>query len=226
MNITSSKVQNRNILVALAVGIAAMAGTSAHAADYAPFVQAEAIYTDNGYPKGILPGGYALGAGITTGVIFAQKHEFSISTSLTQWKGDQFIDTVTLSHPIESFELEQVPVLLNYRFHYSIGSTGRLNVFAGPSVGVIRQMMTWNVGYAGAVPPLAPNGSYRDSDWRLAYGGSVGASFEINRGWSIAATVRYLREEESSYSFINNATQVQLPHVDNWSYSLAVGYSW
>jgi len=223
MNITSSKVQNRNILAALAVGIVAMAGTSAHAADYTPFAEAGITFTDTGYKPTFSPKGYQAGAGLTFGAVFSGKHEISVSTGFTRWEGKH--DFVPGS--FETYgQTEQVPILLNYRYRYTIDQAGRYTLFAGPTAGVIREKTTDHNADLGIGLPASAVGSSSDSAWRAAMGGTVGLTAKIGKGWDASVSAQILRVSAHTFRTFGGFNIDPYPATTRPSFALSVGYSW
>ena len=223
MNITSFKVKNRNTLAAFAVGIIATTGTSASAADYTPFVQAEITFTDTGYKPTFSPKGYQAGTGLTFGAVFTGKYEISLSTGFTQWEGKH--DFVPGSFNTYG-QIEQVPVLLNYRYRYTLDQAGRYTLFAGPSVGVIYEKTTNHNTDLGIGLPASAIGSSSDAAWRAAMGGTAGLSAKIGKGWDVSASAQLLRVSAHTYHTFDGFNRDPYPATTRPSFALSVGYSW
>jgi len=205
---------------------AALTGATASAAEtVTPFVQAEATYTDSGLKyKGssFAPNGYELGTGLTGGVLFDQKHEISLSTGYTKWTGPHnIVAGVADGHSTA----EQVPMLLNYRYHLPLDSKGRFTVFAGPSVGFIHEKHTQINVNLGALPANV-TGETSDSDWKFAAGGTVGLNAKIGKGWSVGATAQVLEASGSTYSEYGGHAHTTEKSSVRPAFALSVGYSW
>jgi opacity protein-like surface antigen len=214
-----------NILrnAALAALVTTASAVSAFAADYTPFVRAEATLTDSGYDFANAPEGFELGAAFTGGVLIDGKHEVSITTGHTKWEGDTF-GPVGVART--SFEVEQVPVLLNYRFHLSPAK--KLTVFVGPTVGLVHETATGNVlQNVGPVPGLKPVGSYDDSSWKTAFGGSLGLSYAFAEGWELNAAAQVLRLNSKSYELNSSISKFDLGgNSTRVGFSLGATYRW
>lgn len=194
--------------------------TSASAADLAPFARVEATYTDSGY-DGNLPKDYELGANVTGGVFLASQHELSITTGYTKWEGD----TAGLpGFAASSLESEQIPILLNYRYH--IDTTKGIKLYVGPSVGFIYEKATGNVTLNAGVPGLKPVGSYDDDAFKFAIGGTIGASYAINDGWEINASAQVLHVNGESYDLLGTTIKDTYEDATRIGFSLGLSYRW
>lgn len=193
------------------------------AADLTPFARMETSYTDSGY-KGNLPKGYELGAAVTAGVFIAQQHELSLSTGYTKWEGDTF---GTPGIALVSFDSEQIPLILNYRYHVSADNGFRF--YAGPSIGLIYERATGtviqNIG-APFVAGLKPVGSYHDDAFKFAYGGTVGASYVINDGWELNASAQVLRVSSEDYDSAGSAGKSPYEGATRIGFMLGLSYRW
>ncbi len=212
------------IAFAFLISLAGLA-SAAMAETVTPFVQAEATYTDSGLKyKGstFAPNGYELGTGLTGGVLFDQKHEISLSTGYTKWTGPH---NVVVGVADGHSTAEQVPLLLNYRYHLPLDAKGRFTVFAGPSVGFIHEKHTQTIvklggGYVG------PTGETSDSDWKFAGGGTVGLNAKIGKAWSVGAAAQLLEASGSTYSEYGGLAHTTEKSSLRPSFALSAGYSW
>ncbi len=214
------------------VAVAALTGVVAHAESrVTPFLRAEFTYTSTGYSKGFdatksvcsAPTGYAAGAGFTTGVLFDKKHELSVSSGVTKWTGEtNVVSGVFFTHA----ESQQIPVLLNYRYHYALDQAGKYTLFAGPTVGFIHETMT-NVTKD---PQNLANGdtSLSASKWKPAFGGTVGLTANLTDLWTVTASAQMLHIGGSEYitndgsGIFNTVTSSS----NRPSFALSAGYSW
>lgn len=211
----------------LVVGLAASLA-SAHAAGLTPFVNAEATYTDadlnsstSVYGDGL--DGYEIGAGLTIGVFINARHEISIGTGFTDWKGTPVINPTFVR---TDTEVEQIPVLLNYRYHVPLDSQDRFTLFAGPTVGFIHQKLTvTNTNLGFLPPPLA--GSETQTDWVFAYGATVGLNAAISAHWTVGLAAQVLVVEESEFTTFGGFGPFgKFERQTRPSFTVAVGYSW
>jgi hypothetical protein len=192
-----------------------------------PILRAEVTYTNSGYKQqqnfnGIgTPKGFEVGPGLTAGVIIDKKHEISLSTGYTKFEGNLFVDPGFNTTTLES---EQIPVLLNYRYHLALDKAERYTVFAGPTVGFIHEKFTETNTQLGGLAASAV-GSFSDSAWKLAYGGTVGLKAELGKGWELTATAQALRVSGNTYS-IRSGSVYTFDSAIRPSFALAVGYSW
>ena len=223
MHTNSITVKNHNVLAALAAGALSLVGAAAHAADYTSFVRAEATYTDTGYKMDFAPKGYQAGAGLTFGGLLNSEHEFSLSTGLTDWTSNH-------NHVAGSFDVyskvEQVPVLLNYRFHYTLDQDARYSVFAGPTVGFIHEKFTETNTDLGLGFPASATGASSESKWEPAYGGTVGVSVKIGKGWDVSATAQFLRVESHTFRTHGGFDTTNFKDAVRPSFALNIGYGW
>lgn len=207
---------------AIAALLITASAVPAMAADYAPLVRAEATLTDSGYDFANAPEGFELGAAFTGGVLIAGKHEFSLTTGFTKWEGDTF-GPVGVARINE--EVEQVPVLLNYRYHFSVAD--KFTFYVGPTAGLVHETATANVlQNVGPVVGLKPVGSYDDSAWKTAFGGSVGVSYTIADGWEINAAAQVLRLSGEDYDLAGSTGTSPFDETTRIGFSLGVGYHW
>lgn len=205
--------------------VAATTPLAAHATTITPFVQAEATYTDSGLKyktSSFAPNGYELGTGLTGGVLFDQKHEISLSTGYTKWTGPH---NVVVGVADGHSTAEQVPLLLNYRYHLPLDAKGRFTVFAGPSVGFIHEKHTQINVNLGALPANV-TGETSDSDWKFAAGGTAGLNAKIGKGWTVGATGQVLEASGSTYSEYGGLAHTSEKASVRPSFALTVGYSW
>jgi opacity protein-like surface antigen len=185
-------------IASLLTATVALTATSAHAADFSPFVRAEAAFTDTGYDDSLFqPEGFEFGTAITAGVRFGTKdqHEVSLSSGYTKWEGDRVGGGVSLSL---NDEVAQIPLLLNYR--YNFGVTEKLTLSLGPTAGLIHEEATTNVYLNTGVPNVKPAGSYSDTDWKTAFGGTIGLSYKLTSAWELTASAQVLKVSSSDYS--------------------------
>lgn len=218
------------------VAVAALTGVVAHAESrYSPFIRAEVTYTNTGYSKNFdpnksvcaAPSGYAAGAGFTTGVLiedmfnFSVSHEFSVSSGSTKWKGE----TATSPGPFFTHaEAQQIPVLLNYRYHYELDQAGKYTLFAGPTVGFIHETMTNVLRDPNGFTGLA--GSESASKWKPAYGGTVGLTANLTDHWTVTASAQMLHVGSSEYVTHQGEFTTITGSANRPSFALSAGYSW
>lgn len=215
--------KSQHTLAALLTATVALTATSAHAANFTPFVRAEATFTDSGYEGDAAPKGFEPGVAFTGGVFIAGKHEVSLTTGLTKWEGDEFgpVGVARIS-----FEVEQVPVLLNYRYHFTRGDN--LTVYVGPTLGLIHETATGNVlQNVGPVPGLKPAGTYDDSAWKTAFGGSLGVSYALTESWEVTAAAQVLRVSGEDYDLAGtNNLNTLFDSSTRVGISLGLSYRW
>jgi opacity protein-like surface antigen len=214
--------KSQHTLAALLTATVALTATSAHAANFTPFVRAEATFTDSGYDFDNAPEGFEAGVAFTGGVFIAGKHEVSLTTGLTKWEGDEFgpVGVARIS-----FESEQVPVLLNYRYHFT--RSDKLTVYVGPTLGLIHETATGNVlQNVGPVAGLKPVGSYDDSAWKTAFGGSLGVSYALSESWELTAAAQVLRVEGKSYDGAGTTASTDYEASTRVGFSLGLNYTW
>jgi opacity protein-like surface antigen len=200
--------------------------TSAHAADFTPFVRAEAAFTDTGYDTDFFqPEGFEFGAAITAGVLFGanDRHEVSLSSGYAEWEGDKAGDGVNISF---NDELEQIPLLLNYRYHFALSE--KLSLSLGPTAGFIREEVSTNVLINNGVINVKPVGSYSDTDWKTAIGGTIGVAYKLTETWELTASAQALRVSSSDYATAGVGPN-DLRNYDSAtrvSFTLGASYSW
>jgi opacity protein-like surface antigen len=226
---TNTSLKGSLKLKSAVAAIFALIGTgSALAADFGtPFVRAEANYTDTGY-TGNYGHGYKFGPGITAGTIIANHHEFSISSSITNWTG---ATTSTPGIISTQTEIEQIPLLLNYRYHMPLDTKGQFTVFAGPTIGLIHEKMTYHNADLGTLLTVDPTlvGDSSDTAWKTAFGGTIGISIKLNSHWSVDATAQILKTSQSNYAFYTKrAGQDEdfTKATTRPSFTLSANYSW
>lgn len=205
---------------ALAALSIAAASATVSAADLAPFTRVEATYADSGY-DGALPDGYEFGTAFTAGLFLAPQHEVSLTTGYTKWEGDS-VGPVGVA--AISYDSEQIPVLLNYRFH--VETNKGFKFYAGPSIGFIYEQATGHVTLNTGVPGLKPVGQYDDSAFKFAFGGTIGASYAINDGWEITAAAQVLRVSGANYDLLGTTVKDTYGDATRVGFSLGVSYSW
>lgn len=219
---------HKTTITALAA-LAALSGVASANAEsrVTPILRAEITYSNTGYKQqqnlyGVgTPKGYEAGPGLTAGVLIDKKHEVSISTGITKFQGDTRVLAGIASTAIEA---EQIPVLLSYRYHVSLDKAERFSVFAGPTVGFIREKFTETNVDLGALAASAV-GSFSDSAWKPAFGGTVGFKAELGKGWELTATAQALRVTGNTYS-VGSGSTYEFDSAIRPSFALSVGYSW
>lgn len=210
---------------ALAVLTVAALAIPAKAADLSPFVRAEAALTDTGYNEDFFqPEGFEFGTAITVGVRLGanDQHEVSLTSGYTKWEGDNFGATLASLQD----EVSQIPLLLNYRYNFAL--TEKLTLSLGPTAGFIHEEMTTNVSLNTGVPNVKPVGSYSDTDWKTALGGTAGISYKITSAWELTASAQALRVSSSDYdtAFTGPGNLRSYDSATRVSFTLGVGYSW
>ena len=221
-----------NILrnAAMAVMFTTVSAVSAFAADLSPFTRVEATYTDSGYDNfrrsannlSAREGYYAIGTQLTIGAVLGSSHEISFTTGYTKWEGDQYgpVGVASISH-----DIEQVPLLLNYRYHYKLFE--KLTLVFGPSAGLVHETATDNVlRNDWPVVGLKPVGTYSDSAWKTAFGGGLGISYAVAQGWEINAAAQILRLDSKNYDLAGTTLRAPYDSVTRIGFSLGVGYHW
>ena len=205
--------------------LTALAGLSTAQAEnhFSPIIRAEATYTDTGYSEKFAPKGYEFGEGLTAGVLINTKHEISVSTGLTKWTGAT--DTVPGSAS-STFESKQMPVLLNYRYHFNLDQAGRFTAFVGPAAGLIHETIADNITDLGAGLPASQVGRDSASAWKLAYGGTAGISANLSKHWIVTASAQLLRIDSHDYATNAGFSNLKTPAATRPSFALGVGYSW
>lgn len=205
---------------ALAALVTTASAASAFAADLTPFARVEATYTDSGYDGGLFPGGYEAGVALTAGVFLAPQHEVSITSGYTKW--DSRIGGGPV--PVIATDLEHIPVLLNYRFHFS--PVENLTVYLGPTAGLVHETATAKVGAGGPIPGLKPAGSYEDSAWKTAFGGTIGISYSFAEGWEVNAAAQILRLNGKSYDLAGTTSSANFDSATRVGFSLGLTHRW
>lgn len=214
---------NHITTAAIAALVTTASAASANAAELKPFARAELAYTDTGYDASLFqPEGFELGGSFTFGVLFNQKHEISLTTGFTQWEspGNVLAGVFDVND-----EVEQIPLLLNYRYHFNV--TDKLILNLGPTVGFIHEKLVSNVNFNAGVPGLRPVGSYSETDWKAAVGGTVGTDYRLNDRWTLSASAQVLRVDDSAYQ--GNGTAGKLRTYDSATrvgFTLGVSYTW
>ena len=207
---------------ALAALVTTASAVSANAADYTPFARAELAYTDTGYDASrFQPEGFELGAAFTAGVLLNQKHELSLSTGFTKWEGAH---SATAGVFDLNDEVEQIPLLLNYRYRFAV--TEKLTLSVGPTVGVIHEKMTTNVHLNAGVLGLKPEGSYSDTDWKLAAGGTLAADYRLTDQWTLTASAQALHVDSSTYDTAGVGQTVTYGSAIRVGFTLGASYAW
>ena len=218
---------HKTTITALAA-IAALSGVASANAEsrVTPILRAEISYSNTGYKQnfagvGSAPKGYEAGPGLTAGVLINKKHEVSLSTGITKFEGSLSVDPGFSSTVLAA---EQIPMLLNYRYHFALDKAERFTVFAGPTVGFIHEKFTETNTDLGGLAASAV-GSFSDSAWKLAYGGTVGVKAELGKGWELTATAQALRVTGNTYS-VGSGSTYEFDSAIRPSFALSVGYSW
>lgn len=200
----------------------------AHALTINPFAQAEATYTDSGLKDstsvyGFGLDGYEAGIGLTLGAFVNQRHEVSIGTGLTEWTGTPVVTPGFVR--VES-KIEQIPVLLNYRYHLPLDAKERYTIFIGPSVGYIREKITITDHQLGGLPP-ALVGSDSQTDWKFAYGATIGINAKLGTHWTTGASAQVLTVEASDFTTFGGAGPYgHFDRATRPSFALSLGYNW
>lgn len=211
-----------NKLVSLVFTAVTALAATVQAADHAPFVRAEVAYTDTGYDASIFqPEGYEAGLAVTTGLLFNAKHEVSVSTGYTKWEGKH---SVAVGFVDVNNEIGQIPLLLNYR--YRIAVTPELSLALGPTAGLIYEKATGNVFFNGGLPNLKPVGSYTDSDWKTAFGGTLAAEYKLTQSWSLTASAQVLHVSGSDYDITGVSGKTPYEATTRPSFTLGASYRW
>lgn len=209
--------------------IAALASaTSVHALTIAPFTAVEATYTDANlnssnsvYGDGL--DGYEVGVGVTFGARINGRHEVSFSTGLTEWNGTP---SVTPGFVRTEVEAQQIPVLLNYRYHLPLDSKGRYTLFLGPTAGFIHQKITVTNHQLGGLPANLV-GSDSSTDWVFAYGAAIGVNAQLTTHWTAGVSAQVLKVASSDFTSFGGAGP--FGHFDSVirpSFSLSLSYGW
>jgi len=193
-----------------------------------PFAQAEATYTDSDlnsstsvYGDGL--DGYELGVGLTFGVNLDSHHELSIGTGFTEWNGTP---SVTPGFVVVDAKAEQIPVLLNYRYHLPLDAKNRYTVFFGPTAGFIHQKLTITTTNLGGLPPSL-TGSDTQSDWLFAYGATAGLNAALTAHWSAGVSAQVLKVESNSFTTFGGAGPFgRFDSQTRPSFSFSVRYTW
>lgn len=226
---TNTSLKGSLKLKSAVAAIFALIGTgSALAADFGtPFVRAEATYTDTGY-TGNYGHGYKFGPSITAGTIISNHHEFSISSSITKWTG---ATTSTPGIISTNTDIEQIPLLLNYRYHLPLDAKGKFTVFAGPTIGLIHEKMTYHNRDLGTLSIVDPTlvGDSSDTAWKTAFGGTFGVSAKISNHWSIDASAQLLHTSKSDYAFFTKRPSQDTDFTKATtrpSFTLSANYAW
>jgi opacity protein-like surface antigen len=211
---------------ALAVLTVAALAIPAKAADLSPFVRAEAALTDTGYNEDFFqPEGFEFGTAITVGVRLGanDQHGVSLTSGYTKWEGERAGGGISL---LLNDEVEQIPLLVNYR--YNFGVTEKLTLSLGPTAGFIHEEATTNVYLNTGVPNIKPVGSYSDTDWKTAFGGTIGLSYKLTSAWELTASAQILEVSSSVYSTAGVGPNDLRPYdsATRVSYTLGVGFSW
>jgi opacity protein-like surface antigen len=211
---------------ALAVLTVTALAIPAKAADLSPFVRAEAALTDTGYNEDFFqPEGFEFGTAITAGVSLGanDQHEVSLTSGYTKWEGGKAGDGVNISL---SDKIEQIPLLLNYRYHFVV--TENLTLSFGPTAGFIHEEITTSVSINTGAINVKPVGSYSDTDWKTALGGTAGISYKITSAWELTASAQALRVSSSDYdtAFTGPENLRSYDSATRVSFTLGVGYSW
>ncbi len=207
---------------ALAALVTTASAVSANAVDYTPFARAELAYTDTGYDASVFqPEGFELGAAFTTGVLLNQNHELSFSTGLTKWEGENVV-TVGLIDFNE--EVEQIPLLLNYRYRFAV--TEKLTLSVGPTVGVIHEKATGIVRLNTVGAGIKPAGSYADTDWKLAAGGTLAADYRLSDQWTLTASAQALHVDSSTYDTVGVGFTRIYGSTTRVGFTLGASYAW
>ncbi len=188
-----------------------------------PILRAEIAYTNTGYKETFAPKGYEVGPGLTAGVLIDKVHEVSISTGYTKFEGKKNVEVGISDFLAES---KQIPVLLNYRFNYSLDKAAKYTVFAGPTVGFIRETYTSTVNDLGGGGNPAQYGTDSASKWKLAFGGTVGVKADLGKGWDVSASAQLLKVESNTYVTHSGTDTFAFDGATRPSFALSVGYSW
>jgi outer membrane protein W len=205
--------------------LTALAGLTTAQAEsrFSPIIRAEATYTDTGYKGAFLPKGYEAGAGITAGVLINATHEISVSTSLTDWTSDT---NTTPGAFAATYEVKQMPVLLNYRYHFNLDQAGRFSAFVGPTAGLIQEKFTCTITDLGGGFPASQMGSSSDSAWKLAYGGTAGLTANLGKHWTVSASAQLLKVAGANYATNDGFNTWNQDSQTRPSFALSAGYSW
>jgi opacity protein-like surface antigen len=116
-------------------------------------------------------------------------------------------------------------VLLNYRYHFS--PIEKLAIYVGPTVGLVHETATGNVlQNVGPVVGLKPVGSYDDSAFKTAFGGSLGLSYAFAEGWELTAAAQVLRLNAKSYDLVGSTIKDSYDSATRVGFSLGLSYSW
>lgn len=213
------------ILSIAALAVAPLKGASVGKITFSPFVQAEAVYSNPGLDataKNNL-NNFDFGGGVTLGGISANgHHEVSVTVRYGEWDSDA---VVTPGFAAVTESIEQLPILFNYRYHLPVAGS-KVSIFAGPTVGVVRETFSITSANLGALPP-AFTGTNSNTEWQLAYGGSIGAAVKIGSKWTVSATAQAIKlgDETVAPAFGTTVNPVVKREV-SYSFALAAGYSW
>ena len=214
---------HKTTITALAA-LAALSGVASANAEsrVTPILRAEISYSNTGYSEQYAPKGYEAGPGLTAGVLINKKHEVSLSTGFTKFNGDHRVIPSVVD---VGADLEQIPVLLNYRYHVSLDNAGRYSVFAGPTVGFIHEKYSQTQVDLGGWP-IALRGTSSATKWRSAFGGTIGFTAKLGKGWDLSATAQALSVAGNTYLTHGGTSTFTLEKAIRPSFGLSVGYSW
>jgi opacity protein-like surface antigen len=78
------------------------------------------------------------------------------------------------------------------------------------------------------VPNVKPVGSYSDTDWKTAFGGTVGLAYKVNKSWEVTASAQALHVSSSTYETlgVSPADAFRYDSATRVSFTLGAGFSW
>lgn len=189
---------------------AALAGVTAKAA--APFIRAGAGYTYGKFDPLTRQTGWEAGPVVAAGYTFGSdnQQELSLESGWAKWNGTSAVGG-------SKFETTQIPVLLNYRYAYTLGKG--YGLFVGPTVGFIHQ----NFEKTNAAFPTLLGGT--SNEWEPAYGGTVGLTAKFGKNWNAQLSYQLLRVNGEDIRTGTAGSLTQNPDYTRSSFQLSLIYS-
>ena len=156
----------------------ALTGVAASAAE--PFIRAGASYTYAKFDPLTRQSGWKAGPVVAAGFTFgsSNQQEISLESGWAKWTGTSAVGG-------SNFETTQIPVLVNYRYSFVLSND--YSLFVGPTAGFIHQKYE----KTNATFPTLLGGT--DNKWEPAYGGTVGLTAKLGKGWAAQLAYHLLR---------------------------------
>ncbi len=188
----------------------ALTGVAASAAE--PFIRAGASYTYGKFDSLTRQNDWEAGPVIAAGYTFgsSNQQEISLESGWAKWDG-------TSSVGGSKFETTQIPVLFDYRYSFSFSKD--YSLFVGPTAGFIHQKYE----KTNAAFPTLLGGT--NNSWQPAYGGTVGLTAKIGKGWDAQIAYQLLRVTGDNIRTGTAGSLTQNPDYTRSSFQLSLSYS-